>query len=44
MFPESRERARVARIPELQNGGTRLAEAPTSNTGGSPAVPPTTVK
>jgi outer membrane protein assembly factor BamD (BamD/ComL family) len=44
MFPESRERARVARIPELQNGGTRLAEAPTSNTGGSPAAPPSTVK
>ena len=27
-FPESRERSRVARIPELQNGGTRLAEVP----------------
>ena len=28
LFPESSERSRVARIPELQNGGTRLAEAP----------------
>jgi outer membrane protein assembly factor BamD (BamD/ComL family) len=28
LFPQSRERTRVARIPELQNGGTRLAEAP----------------
>ena len=28
LFPESRERSRVARIPELQNGGTRLAEVP----------------
>jgi outer membrane protein assembly factor BamD (BamD/ComL family) len=28
LFPESRERSRVARIPELQNGGTRLAEGP----------------
>jgi TolA-binding protein len=27
LFPESSERSRVARIPELQNGGTRLAEA-----------------
>ena len=25
LFPESSERSRVARIPELQNGGTRLA-------------------
>jgi hypothetical protein len=28
LFPQSRERTRVARIPELQNGGTRLAEVP----------------
>ena len=28
LFPESSERSRVARIPELQNGGTRLAEPP----------------
>jgi hypothetical protein len=28
LFPESSERTRVARIPELQNGGTRLAETP----------------
>src|SRR3954447_7588204 len=27
-LPENRERTRVARIPELQNGGTRLASAP----------------
>ena len=27
LFPESRERSRVARIPELQNGGTRLARS-----------------
>jgi TolA-binding protein len=26
LFPENSERTRVARIPELQNGGTRLAE------------------
>lgn len=29
-LPESRERARVARIPEVANGGTRLAQAPDS--------------
>jgi TolA-binding protein len=33
LFPESSERSRVARIPELQNGGTRLAETP-HNSGG----------
>jgi hypothetical protein len=34
LFPESSERSRVARIPELQNGGTtRLAEAPANGVG-----------
>lgn len=42
-FPESRERTRVARIPELQNGGTRLAAAP-SNGAASGTTPPTTIK
>jgi TolA-binding protein len=28
LFPESRERTAVARIPELQNGGTRMARPP----------------
>jgi outer membrane protein assembly factor BamD (BamD/ComL family) len=42
-LPESRERTRVARIPELQNGGTRLAQAAAANSS-TPAVPPTTVK
>ncbi len=28
LFPESSERSRVARIPELQKGGTRVAETP----------------
>jgi outer membrane protein assembly factor BamD (BamD/ComL family) len=28
LFPESSERSRVARIPELQKGGSRLAEVP----------------
>jgi TolA-binding protein len=37
MFPESSERSRVARIPELQNGGsTRLAEAPASTGAATP--------
>ena len=31
LFPESSERSRVARIPELQNGGTRLAQPPSRN-------------
>ena len=33
LFPESSERSRVNRIPELQNGGTRLAETPDNDTG-----------
>jgi len=41
-LPESRERSRVARIPELQNGGTRLAEAPKSGTTDGNAAPTTT--
>jgi TolA-binding protein len=32
LFPESSERSRVARIPELQNGGTRLAQPPAAST------------
>ena len=40
-LPESRERTRVARIPELQKGGTRLAQAP-NNAAATPA--PTTTK
>jgi TolA-binding protein len=32
LFPESSERTRVARIPELQNGGTRLAQPPAQST------------
>jgi TolA-binding protein len=32
LFPESSERSRVARIPELQNGGTRLAQPPAEST------------
>ena len=32
LFPESSERSRVARIPELQNGGTRLAQPPAQST------------
>lgn len=43
LFPESRERSRVARIPELQNGGTRLAEVPDkSGTTVGNAAPTTT--
>jgi TolA-binding protein len=35
LFPQSSEKSRVARIPELQNGGTRLAEAPNAGAGNS---------
>lgn len=45
LFPESRERTRVARIPELQDGATRLAEVPDKS--GTPvgnAAPPTATK
>jgi outer membrane protein assembly factor BamD (BamD/ComL family) len=42
LFPESSERTRVARIPELQKGGTRLAEAPAN--GESTNAPATTTK
>ncbi len=44
LFPESRERTRVAHIPELQNGGTRLAKAPSSSTSNESSSSPTTVK
>jgi hypothetical protein len=37
LFPESSERSRVNRVPELQNGGTRLAEAPANNTSATTA-------
>jgi hypothetical protein len=44
-LPESRERTRVARIPELQKGNTRLAEAPNTNADQTEtAAQPTTVK
>jgi len=45
LFPESKERSRVARIPELQRGATRLAEAPANaaTTTGN-AAPPATVR
>ncbi|HVT28352.1 MAG TPA: outer membrane protein assembly factor BamD [Lacipirellulaceae bacterium] len=44
-LPESRERARVARIPELQHGDTRLAAAPDSgDTKIGSAAPETTTK
>jgi outer membrane protein assembly factor BamD (BamD/ComL family) len=44
-LPESRERTRVARIPELQKGGTRLAEVPdTSGTTVGNAEPTTVTK
>jgi TolA-binding protein len=41
LFPENSERSRVARIPELQNGGTRLAEGP-QNTGTHDQAPSAT--
>jgi len=45
LFPESRERAAMARIPELQNGGTRLAEAPkSSGDDGESSAEPSTVR
>jgi TolA-binding protein len=55
LLPENRERTRVARIPELQrggslnNGGTRLVETPNSSTdqtetASQPPAQPTTVK
>ncbi len=43
-LPESRERTRVARIPELQNGGTRLAEVPDKSGTTSGNAEPTTTK
>jgi hypothetical protein len=44
LFPQSTEKTRVARIPELKNGG-RLAEGPTTNgTAVGTAPPATTTK
>lgn len=44
-LPESRERTRVARIPELQNGGgTRLAEVPDKSGTAVGTTGPTTTK
>lgn len=40
LFPESSERSRVARIPELENGGTRLAEQPSSPAGATATQQP----
>jgi TolA-binding protein len=44
LFPQSSEKSRVARIPELQNGGTRLAETPTSNDSPTQTSPPVTTR
>jgi hypothetical protein len=43
LFPQSSEKSRVARIPELQNGGTRLAEGENNSNNGQ-AVPQTTTR
>jgi TolA-binding protein len=43
MLPESRERTRVARIPELQNG-TRFAQAPDKGAASDTNTDPTTTK
>jgi TolA-binding protein len=42
LFPESRERSRVANIPELKEGRTRLAEAPQPPAAPAVAAPSTT--
>jgi hypothetical protein len=44
LFPESSERSRVARVPELQNGGTRLAEAPSADGTATQTSPATTTR
>ena len=44
LFPENSERSRVARIPELQNGGTRLAEAPQNGPANEQTPPATTTR
>lgn len=44
LFPQSRERTRVARIPELQNGNTRLAEVPDKSGTAVGSNEPTTTK
>jgi TolA-binding protein len=43
LFPQSSEKSRVARIPELQNGGTRLAESE-DNTSNGQTAPQTTTR
>ncbi len=43
-LPENRERTRVARIPELQNKGTRLAELPDKSGTSDTNPDPTTTK
>ena len=47
LVPESHERAAVARIPEIKNGGVRLAKAPADSTGeaeGDGSAAPSTVR
>jgi TolA-binding protein len=44
LLPESRERTRVARIPELQKGSTWLARQQGSNAPATATTPPPTVK
>jgi TolA-binding protein len=44
LLPENRERTRVARIPELQNGGTRLAQVPDKSGTSDTNPDPTTTK
>jgi TolA-binding protein len=44
LFPQSSEKSRVARIPELQNGGPRLAETPNTNEGSTQTSPAATTR
>jgi TolA-binding protein len=39
LFPQGQEKARLARIPEIRDGRTRLAEAPNNQTAQQPNVP-----
>ncbi|MCC7476136.1 MAG: outer membrane protein assembly factor BamD [Pirellulales bacterium] len=43
-LPESRERSRVARVPELQNAGTRVAQTPEAGGSVSGSASSTTTK
>jgi len=43
-LPQNRERARVARVPELQAAGTRLAEVPDRSGTAAGSTEPTTTK